>query len=361
VSIKLEKIAQKMAQRQSGAGYHFVGNHMHAAVKVCMWTKKAIRGEGACYKYSFYGIRSHRCVQMSPAAPYCNHSCIHCWRDTSAHFQGWEGETDGPKEIAEQSVLAQVKLLNGFPGSPKTNMKKYNEAQDPVHVAISLDGEPTLYPHLPQLICEYHSMGITTFLVSNGSNPDVIEKLVTEGALPTQLYISFNSPTEKDYKRIVVPLIKDAWQRYEKSLDLLAKIGEGAIETASTRTVLRMTLALDHNMENIAGYAAQIRRANPHFVEVKAYMALGSSRKRLGPARMPTHKEIREFAAMLAKESGYVVSVEHIPSRIVLLCRDEQTRKGRMLKIAKQLDEQERLERVAERGEVQTPESQQAT
>ncbi|MFA5105738.1 MAG: radical SAM protein [Candidatus Micrarchaeia archaeon] len=340
---------EKKKSRVRGAGYEFVGKNDHAAVKICMWTKKSIRGEGVCYKYAFYGIRSHRCVQMSPSVPFCNHACIHCWRDTTAHFLGWEGGEDSPTDIADGSIKAQLHQINGFPGSPKTDMKMFREATLPRHVAISLDGEPTLYSQLPGLVKEYHRRGMTTFIVSNGTRPEMFARMEKEGSLPTQLYISFNSPTRERHGKIVVPLEKDSWENYEKSLKLLAKMsmpedghGIGTPHSAllppsksKTRTVLRMTLALGHNMDDIGGYAKQVAIARPHFIEVKAYMALGSSRKRLGPSRMPTHAQIREFAKELAKKTGYIMSVEHIPSRIVLLCRDKECERERIIDFKK--------------------------
>lgn len=39
-------------------GYAIVGSH--SGVKICRWTKSALRGRGSCYKYSLYGINSHR-------------------------------------------------------------------------------------------------------------------------------------------------------------------------------------------------------------------------------------------------------------------------------------------------------------
>jgi tRNA wybutosine-synthesizing protein 1 len=46
-------------------GYTIVGSH--SGVKICRWTKSALRGRGSCYKYSFYGIRSHRCMETTPS------------------------------------------------------------------------------------------------------------------------------------------------------------------------------------------------------------------------------------------------------------------------------------------------------
>ena len=52
-------------QKLQKMGYRFAGNNYHAAAKICHWTKKSILDEGVCYKEKFYGIKSHRCLQMS--------------------------------------------------------------------------------------------------------------------------------------------------------------------------------------------------------------------------------------------------------------------------------------------------------
>ncbi|MBN1159983.1 MAG: 4-demethylwyosine synthase TYW1, partial [Candidatus Diapherotrites archaeon] len=77
--------------------YRVVGNH--SVVKICEWCKKSLRGEGVCYKQKFYGIKSHRCLQMSPAL-LCDQRCLFCWRDTSIfNSLGWIGAVDNPEEI----------------------------------------------------------------------------------------------------------------------------------------------------------------------------------------------------------------------------------------------------------------------
>jgi tRNA wybutosine-synthesizing protein 1 len=47
-------------------------------------------------------------------------------------------------------------------------------------VAISLTGEPTLYRHIDELIRIFHKKGLTTFLVSNGTNPSALARLSEE-------------------------------------------------------------------------------------------------------------------------------------------------------------------------------------
>lgn len=66
-------------------------------------------------------------------------------------------------------------------------------------------------------------------------------------------------------------------------------------------------------------YAALIRKAKPHFVEVKAYMYIGFSRERLKIGNMPFHRDVRPFAEKLAEATGFEIADEKQDSRIVLL------------------------------------------
>lgn len=285
--------------------YRIVGNH--SAVKICHWTKKSLRDEGACYKEQFYGIKSHRCLQMSPCITCCN-ACVYCWRDTSIVNTKWSGKIGEPKNIIKNCIKAQRELLSGFKGFSRINMQKWNEAQNPNQAAISLIGEPTLYPKLSELIKEFHRQKFTTFLVTNGQYPEKLEKLSCE---PTQLYISLDAPDKKTYEKIDIPKLKDFWQRLNKSLELMSSF--------SCKKVIRLTLVKGWNMKNIGGYAKLIKKANPDFVECKAYMWIGESQKRLPLEAMPLHKEVNDFALRLNKFLAYKVKGENKESRVILL------------------------------------------
>ena len=87
----------------------------------------------------------------------------------------WEGPYDEPKEIIEDCIQAQRKLLCGFFGNEKANKKKALESNDPKNAAISLAGEPMLYPEIGELISEFHRRDFTTFLVSNGLTPSKLK------------------------------------------------------------------------------------------------------------------------------------------------------------------------------------------
>jgi len=289
-------------------GYRFVGSKKHAAAKVCHWTKKSIMDDGVCYKEKFYGIESHRCLQMSPSIPFCHHKCLFCWRDISITSTTWEEDFDDPGEIIDECIKAQRKLLVGYFGNPGANPKKIAEAQDPTNAAISLAGEPLLYPSINQLLEEYKKRHFTTFLVSNGLSPDKLGNLDPE---PTQLYLSLDAPNPEIYKKICDPQVKDGWGKLNQSLDLLSSF--------DCRTVIRMTSVAGYNMSHPEEYARIIERSDPDFVEIKAYMYVGSSRDRLKFDNMPQSKELKSFAQEIASLCGRKIVDESPESRVVLL------------------------------------------
>ena len=215
---------------------------------------------------------------------------------------------DSAEEIVQGSLKAQAKILTGYNGHPKTDWKKFTEALTPRHVAISLGGESTLYGHLGELIHGFHRKGFTTFLVSNGTVPSKLAELNEE---PTQLYVSVCAPNEDVFKRVCRPQLPHAWAKLNKTLGLLPSF--------RCPTVTRMTLVKGHNMEFADGYADLIEKAEPTYIEAKAYMHVGFSGLRLDYARMPSHGEVQDFARLLAERTGYRIIDEASESRVVLL------------------------------------------
>jgi tRNA wybutosine-synthesizing protein 1 len=219
-------------------------------------------------------------------------------------------KVDSPEEIIQGSLKAQEKILTGYKGNPKTNWCKFQEALTPKHVAISLTGEPTLYEPLGELIQAFHQKGLTTFLVSNGTLPTKLSKLSQE---PTQLYISVCAPNEQLYKQVCRPQFPSAWTKLNETLDLL--------QSFHCPTVIRMTLVKEHNMSYVYEYAKLVEKANPTYIEAKAYMHIGFSTLRLGFEKMPRHNEVKDFAVQLAEKTGYKIINESAESRVVLLSR----------------------------------------
>lgn len=283
-------------------GYQFFSPESSAAVKPCLWCKKALKGGEQCYKHQFYGIASHRCIQMTPTLR-CNHRCLFCWRS-------FEHEYPGERECTPEEIIAglhdlQKRALSGYKVSPYVTRERFAEALRPAHVAISLSGEPTLYSHLPELIDLLKARGFTTFLVSNGTNPDVLSNCA-----PFQTYVSLPAPDEETYLRICRPA-GNYWDRIYESLSLLAK----------RRSAVRVTLVRGLNDHSPEQYAALFQDSGASYIEIKGYMYLGYSRKRLSREHMPEHAHVKEFAGRVTEYCDYRITQENSMSRVVLLER----------------------------------------
>ncbi len=292
-------------------GYRIVGGH--SGVKLCHWTKASLTKGVGCYKQTFYGIESHRCLQMTPTVDACNLGCMFCWRT-----QEWGSdsllESDDPAFIVEESLRAQRELLSGYKGNPKVSRERYIEALHPDQVAISLTGEPTLYRRLGEMIDEFKRRGMTTFLVTNGTTPVVLRRMHEEGRLPTQLYVTVAAPNETVYRELMAAKSHHEFQKLRETLTLLP--------TLPTRTVIRHTLVDGWNLGWEDEYAQLDLLGKPMFIECKGYSFVGESRLRLRADNMPSHASVRRFAERLAERTGYGIAAEREDSRVVLLTYD---------------------------------------
>src|SRR5438445_10577988 len=71
------QITPKITSQLKKAKY---GASDHSTVELCHWTKKSFKGERDCDKMKFYGITSHRCMELSPAGMYCENRSLYCSR-----------------------------------------------------------------------------------------------------------------------------------------------------------------------------------------------------------------------------------------------------------------------------------------
>jgi tRNA wybutosine-synthesizing protein 1 len=315
-----EKINQEsqLSQRQiellEKQQYRMVGHH--SAVKVCQWTKNMIKGKGGCYKYKFYGIRSHQCMQMSTSM-FCANRCTFCWRGEKAPVsKTWYGPIDQPDYIIKEAVKRHIKLLIGFKGSPKANKFLIDQMQEVKHVALSLTGEPITYPLLNEILTQFHEQHVSTFLVTNAQFPEAMEKIKNV----TQLYISVDAPDKVSLKNIDRPLFKDYYERLLQCLDIMAK--------KKFRRCIRLTVIKNLNDTNFEGYKALIERGNPDFIEAKGYMHVGASQKFHKREDMPSHEEVKAFAQKLLPHlPDYEILDDHEPSSAVLFVRKSLNKK----------------------------------
>jgi len=289
----------------------------HSAVKKCRWLHQSLTQNRYCYKQKFYGVQSHRCIQMTPSL-ICNMQCKFCWRihpneDLKPPLNFLIQKWSDPEEIVEECIKAQRRILSGYKDQVKKGKideKKYFEALNPKHAAISLDGEPTLYPKLSELIQEFHKKNFTTFLVTNGTKPEVLKNLSEE---PTQLYLSIYAPNKKVFMNLCKPVNTNFWDKINESLELLSSF--------KCPTVIRLTLVKGENMEDLDGYAKLIEKASPTYIEPKAYMFVGYSRLRLKFENMPSYEEVKAFSEKLAEKTSYNIIDESKESRVILLSK----------------------------------------
>jgi len=312
-------IPKKIHAALERQGYRFVGKH--SAVKVCLWCKKNLRGEGGCYKDQFYGIDSSRCCQMSPSVEFCHNRCLHCWRPVE-YTVGKEiprKDADKPEDVINGCIEAQRKMLMGFKGNSKVSREKYLKSCEPNQFAISLSGEPTLYLYLGELISLLRKRGKTSFVVTNGMNPKKLKELSRKKQLPTQLYLSVNAPNEELFKKMTRSTVKNGWKIFNETVKLFPKL--------KTRKVFRFTIVKGYNDVDLEGYAKIVNTGKPDFVEIKSYMAVGFSRQRLKYEDMPFHEEVRDFSQKLAKLTKLKILDEKIDSRVVLLGKSKKDMK----------------------------------
>lgn len=291
----------------SKQGYKLIGSH--SGVKLCRWTKAMLRGRGGCYKHTFYGIDSHRCMETTPSLA-CANKCVFCWRHhTNPVGTEWKWNMDPPEMIVEAALENHYKMIKEFRGVPGVLRERLLEGMRVKHCALSLVGEPIMYPEIRRLVRLLHDRQVSTFLVTNAQFPDAIQSL---GPV-TQLYVSVDASNKEALKRIDRPLFSDFWQRFQDSLRALADKGQ--------RTVYRLTLVKEWNMEEMQGYASLVELGKPDFIEVKGVTYCGESKgSNLTMQNIPWHQEVVSFVERLvALLPSYSIASEHEHSNCVLV------------------------------------------
>ncbi|XP_023728568.1 S-adenosyl-L-methionine-dependent tRNA 4-demethylwyosine synthase [Lactuca sativa] len=291
-------------------GYKIIGSH--SGVKICRWTKSQLRGRGGCYKHSFYGIESHRCMEATPSLA-CANKCVFCWRHhTNPVGKSWQWKMDDPLMIVNSALEEHKKMIKQMKGVPGVTAERLSEGLLPRHCALSLVGEPIMYPEINSLVDELHKRRISTFLVTNAQFP---EKIVSLKPI-TQLYVSVDAATKDSMKAIDRPLFGDFWERFGDSLK--------ALKDKQQRTVYRLTLVKGWNTEDVDAYSSLFGIGNPDFVEIKGVTYCGTSAtSKLTMENVPWHADVKAFSEALAEKSNgdYEIACEHVHSCCVLLAK----------------------------------------
>lgn len=290
-------------------GYKLIGSH--SGVKLCRWTKAMLRGRGGCYKHTFYGIASYQCMEMTPSLA-CANKCVFCWRHhTNPVGKEWKWLTDDPEMIIEEAITKHRKMINEMRGVPGVLPERLKEAMTVRHSALSLVGEPIMYPHINRYVNLLHEKKISSFLVTNAQFPKRIRQMEPV----TQLYVSIDAATKSALKAVDRPLFSDFWERFIASLK--------ALKEKKVRTVYRLTLVKGYNMEEIHQYAKLVKLGKPSFIEIKGVTFCGKANSsNMTMKNVPWHREVRNFASLLCAELGddnYALASEHVHSCCVLI------------------------------------------
>jgi tRNA wybutosine-synthesizing protein 1 len=193
-------------------------------------------------------------------------------------------------------------------------MQAHSEAMTPNHAAISLDGEPFLYPKLDGLVKEFRDRNMTSFIVTNGTLPERIENL---NSLPSQLYITLPAPNNDLYKKICRPMIKNGWEKILSSL--------GLVQSLTCRTVVRLTAVKNLNFAEkyVEDYVKIIEKVNPNFFEIKGFTLQASAlniKERLKSDKpiqyyFPTYEDLEALAIKFQEIGNFPLIYKNKASR----------------------------------------------
>ena len=157
--------------------------------------------------YTFGPIPSRRFgmslgIDLSPSTKQCNFDCLYC-------------ELDPAKTVSKQTQIANVEDIFV---QVKEALQKHPNIDV---ITFTANGEPTLYPHLAQLIDKIDTIkgNIKTLILSNGAN--IYEPKIQETLSKIDIVkLSLDCVSEKCFKKL---------DRVDKSIDT-NKIVEGMIQ-----------------------------------------------------------------------------------------------------------------------------------
>lgn len=212
--------------------------------------------------------------------------------------------------IIDNAIVNHRTMINVMRGVPGVMPERLADAQKPKHCALSLVGEPIMYPHINEFVRMLHEEDISSFLVTNAQFPDRIAAMEPV----CQLYVSIDASTKESLKAVDRPLFGDYWERFLACLD--------AIREKKQRTVFRMTLVKTFNMQEVIEYAKLITIGRPTFIEIKGVTFCGKSGAGdITLKDVPLHEEVCAFAEQLCKylDGNYELASAHEHSCCVLI------------------------------------------
>ena len=253
---------------------------------------------------------------------------------------------DPPEMLVEGALQNHYKMIKQMRGVPGVLPERFEEGFQVRHCALSLVGEPIMYPEINTFTELLHEKGISSYLVTNAQFPEEMKTLKPV----TQLYISIDASTKDALKAVDRPLNRDFWERFTSCIEQLALRLE--------RTVFRLTLGRPKdyiqvtylnctihdfglhissfylvkgwNAEEIDNYAKLVLMGKPDFIEVKGVTYCGTSKaSKLTMENVPWHEEVIFFVQKLADQlPDYEIACEHEHSNCILISHKKFKKNG---------------------------------
>ena len=101
-----------------------------------------------------------------------------CYRHhTNPVGTSWKWQMDEPQAIIDGAMENHYNMIKTFKGVPGVVKERFKEANHIKHCALSLVGEPIMYPKINEFLEMLHARKISSFLVTNAQFPEAIENL----------------------------------------------------------------------------------------------------------------------------------------------------------------------------------------
>ncbi|MDP2951574.1 MAG: anaerobic ribonucleoside-triphosphate reductase activating protein [bacterium] len=146
-----------------------------------------------------------------------------------------------------------------------------------LEAVVICGGEPTINPELPNFCQEIKNLGYLVKLDTNGSNPEMVKKLLKENLID---YVALDLKTSKEkYQKITGSLIENIAEKVSQTLKLLkeSKIGWEVRTTCVAGVVLKEDiLKIAQWAKGVPKYYLQNFRPqktlDPAFEKIKPYL-----------------------------------------------------------------------------------------
>ncbi|PNI92612.1 LOW QUALITY PROTEIN: TYW1B isoform 3 [Pan troglodytes] len=99
---------------------------------------------------------SHHCMETTPSLA-CANKCVFCWRHHNNPVgTEWRWKMDQPEMILKEAIENHQNMIKQFKGVPGVKAERFEEGMMVKHCALSLVGEPIMYPEINRFLKLLH-------------------------------------------------------------------------------------------------------------------------------------------------------------------------------------------------------------